>query len=58
LFFYFAALDSNVVGVEGEEVFEEFEEDQGQVATQGKPSFDLLLLSYLLFSITIAFFVP
>ena len=39
-------LDSNVVEVEGEEVGEGFEEDQG-LANQGKPSFDLLMLSYL-----------
>jgi hypothetical protein len=45
--FYFATLDSNVGEVEGEEVGEEFEEDQG-LTNQGKPSFDLLLLYYLL----------
>ena len=46
LLFYFAMLDLNAFGVEGEEDFEVFEEDQGQVATQGKPSFDLIPLSY------------
>ena len=45
--FIFATLDSNVGEVEGEEVGEGFEEDQG-LANQGKPSFDLLLLYYLL----------
>jgi hypothetical protein len=45
----FAMLDSNVVGVEGEGDFEEFDEDQGQIANQGKPSFALMLLSQLHF---------
>jgi hypothetical protein len=45
--FIFATLDSNVGEVEGEEVDEGFEEDHG-VANQGKPSFDLLMLYYLL----------
>ena len=44
--FVFATLDTNVGEVE-EEVCEGFEEDQG-LANQGKPSFDLLLLYYLL----------
>jgi hypothetical protein len=42
------AIDSNVVGFEEEEGFREFEEVQGQLANQGKPSFDLLMLCYLL----------
>jgi hypothetical protein len=49
LFFYFATLDSNAFVVEGEEDFEVFGGDQGQVAAQGKPSFDLMPLSYLQF---------
>jgi hypothetical protein len=40
VFFYFTTLDSSKVGV-GEEGFEEFEEVQGQIANQGKPSLDL-----------------
>jgi hypothetical protein len=48
--FFFAAIDSNVVGfeVEGEEGIKDFEEDQGPLATQGKPSFDLSMLCYYL----------
>ena len=42
------AIDSGIVEFEGEEGFEEFEEVQGQLANQGKPSFDLLLSYYLL----------
>jgi hypothetical protein len=49
LLFYFATLDSNAFGVEGEEDFEVFEEDQGKVATQRKPYFDLMPLSYCIF---------
>jgi hypothetical protein len=32
-------IDSNVAGFEEEEGLEDFEEDQGHVANQGKPSF-------------------
>jgi hypothetical protein len=46
--FIFATLDSNVGEVEGEEVCEGFEEDQG-LSNQGKPSFDLFMLCYMLF---------
>ena len=42
------AIDSGIVEFEGEEGFEEFEEEQGQIANQGKPSFDLLILCHLL----------
>ena len=49
MFFYFTAIDSSTFGIEGEEDCEVFEEDQGQLANQGKPSFDLMLLSYLHF---------
>jgi hypothetical protein len=31
-FLYFAAIDSNIIGFEGEEGFEEFEEVQGQIS--------------------------
>ncbi len=44
--FIFATLDSNVGEVEGEEVCKGFEEDQG-LASQGKPSFDLLMFVLL-----------
>jgi hypothetical protein len=40
VFFYFAELDSNAIGVEGEVDFEVFKEVQGQIS-QGKPSLDL-----------------
>jgi hypothetical protein len=46
-FFYSATIDSSVLSFEGEEGFEEFEEDPGQLAIQGKPSFDLLLFILL-----------
>ena len=45
--FIFPTLDTNLGEVEGEDFGEGFEEDQG-LANQGKPSFDLLMLCYLL----------
>jgi hypothetical protein len=51
-YFYFAELDSNAIGVEGEVDFEVFKEVQGQIS-QGKPSFDLLR-----FILLVVFVVP
>ena len=48
LFISFPALDSNVDGGEGEDFTEVFEEeDQGQLADQGKPPLDAYLWSYV-----------
>ena len=44
---YFTTLDLNIDGFEREEGLKDFEEDQGQIVNQGKPSFDLLLFILL-----------
>jgi hypothetical protein len=54
---YFTTLDLNIDGFEREEGLKDFEEDQGQIVNQGKPSFDLLLLYYLLFVYLLAIIV-
>jgi hypothetical protein len=51
--FISAAIDSNMIGFEGEQEFEDLEEVHGQIANQGKPSFDLLL-----FILLVVFIVP
>jgi hypothetical protein len=56
MFFYFATIDSSTFEVEGEEDCEVFEEDQ-RLANQGKPSFDLMLLSYSYFWCSITLFI-
>jgi hypothetical protein len=50
---YFTTLDLNIDGFEREEGLKDFEEDQGQIVNQGKPSFDLLL-----FILLVVFIVP